>query len=214
MESINLAKSSELEIPYHNVINSQFDFDGSFVTAMCRGTKFNIEVHTKHLRGTLFQEEYAHLVEKMDEVGEFEDDDDYEAMCDWVLAPCIPHFREVPPPESKDITLQAYYYPPTRQLRLVVVNGSLQAKAVRYRKSPHEEALMIPSRELPPFPKISRIKASEVQIVPTHKIHDPMCHVPGRVRTADGALRFFKPAFQKSQLIRNSRPPRVLPSKA
>jgi len=61
---------------------------------------------------------------------------------------------------------------------------------------------MIPSRDLPPFPKISRIKASEVQIVPSHKNHHPMCHIPERVRTADGALKFFKPAFQKSQLIR------------
>lgn len=179
MESVNSAQLSELEIPYHNVINSQFDFDSSFVTAMCRGTKFNIEVHKKHLRGTLFEEEYAHLVENTDEMGESEDDDDYEAMCDWVLTPCIPHFREVPPPESKDITLQAYYYPPTRQLRLVVVNGSLQAKAIRYRKSPHDEALMIPSRALPPFPKISRIKASEIQIVPSHKNHTRCAIFPG-----------------------------------
>jgi hypothetical protein len=29
-----------------------------------------------------------------------------------------------------------------------------------------------------------------------------MCDIPERVRTADGALRFFKPAFPKSQLIR------------
>jgi len=59
MESINPAQLPELEIPYHNVINSQFDFESSLVTAMCRGTKFNIEVHTKHLRGTVFQEEYG-----------------------------------------------------------------------------------------------------------------------------------------------------------
>jgi hypothetical protein len=202
MESVNLAQLPESEIPYHNVINSQFDSDSTFVTATCRGSKFNIEVHTKHLRGTLFQEEYAHLVEKIDEVGQLEDDDDYEAICDWVLAPCFPHFQEVPPPESKDITLQAYHYPPTRQLRLVVVNGSLQAKAVRYLKSPHEKARMIPSRDLPPFPKIMRIKASEVQIVPSHKNQDPMCDIPERVRTADGTLKFFKPAIQQSQLIR------------
>src|SRR6266480_1403243 len=199
MESTNPGQLSELEIPHHNIINSQFDFDSSFVTAMCRGIKFNIEVCAKHLRGTLFQEEYAHLVEKMDKVREFENDDDYEAMCDWVLAPCIPHFREVSPPEFRDITLQAYYYPPICLLQLVVVNGSLQAQAVRYRKSPHDDVLMISSRDLSQFPKISRIKASEIQVVPSHKNHDPMCHIPERVRMADGALSFFKPVFQKSQ---------------
>jgi len=37
--------------------------------------------------------EYSNLVEKVDDM-DSRADDDYEALCSWILEPCFPYFRE------------------------------------------------------------------------------------------------------------------------
>lgn len=62
--------------------------------------------------------------------------------------------------------------------------------------------LMIPSRELPPFSEVPRSKASDLRIVSDTKWDDYMSEIPQKAITSDGTSRFFKPADDKKQLLR------------
>ena len=141
------------EIPRHNVVYSSFDPKASWLTVMCRASRFQITISPKDLRGSRFELEYSQLVAKVNGVDDESGDDEsagdyYETLCDWILEPCFPRFLEYTPHCPTDLTLQAFYYPPTYHLKLVVSESSLYAKPVRDRHITNPYSLMIPSQDL------------------------------------------------------------------
>lgn len=62
--------------------------------------------------------------------------------------------------------------------------------------------LMIPSGDLPPFPEVPREKAWDLRIVSDAEWGDYMSEIPQKGITSDGTTRFFKPALDKKQLLR------------
>ena len=54
--------------------------------------------------------EYSNLVDKFDEMGGGADDD-YDALCRWIVKPCFPYFRECTVTLPENLTFEAFYYP-------------------------------------------------------------------------------------------------------
>ena len=70
----------------YQVMANQFEPDSSWITVMCRASRFQIAVSLKDLRGSPFELEYSQLVataEDLDGGGH----DAYEALCDWIVNP-------------------------------------------------------------------------------------------------------------------------------
>jgi len=186
----------------HQVMDSQFDPESSWITVMCRASRFQITVSLKDLRGSCFELEYSQLVAKVDDM-DGGADDDYEALCSWIVEPCFSYFRERTTHVPKDLTFEAFYYPPTYHLKLMVSGSSLYAKPTRDRHIINPFALMIPSRDLPQYPQVCCSKASDIQIVPAvTETYDYMSEIPRKASIGDGTIKFFKPALDKSQIIR------------
>ncbi|TVY94529.1 hypothetical protein LAWI1_G000215 [Lachnellula willkommii] len=183
------------------VMDSHFDLESSWVTVMCRASRFQISVSLKDLRGSCFETKYSELVEKVDDV-DGGDDDDYEAMCDWIVEPCSSYFREYTPTIPKVLTFQAFYYPPTYHLKLTVSGSTLQPKATRDRRTMNPFALMTPYQDFPPFPQVPYTKASDIIIPAARQNYDYMSEVPQKASLKDGTIKFFKPAIDKNQNIR------------
>jgi serine/threonine protein kinase len=61
---------------------------------------------------------------------------------------------------------------------------------------------MIPSGDLPPFPEVRREKASDLRIVSDTEWDDYMSEIPQKGISSDGTTKFFKPALDKKQLLR------------
>ena len=172
---------------------------------MCRGSRFRISVSIKDLLGSNFERQYVHLVERMNGSRSRADDEAFDALCDWIIEPCTRRFRELAPsaPSPMDLTLQTFFYPPVYALKLVVSDGSLCAEYLPNDAPESPEGLMIPTNTVPRHQQVSQLKASDLRIVPTGKPDDdPFSNVPQRVCTADAVLLFFKPAFHRSQFIR------------
>ncbi|KAH7321946.1 hypothetical protein BKA65DRAFT_91458 [Rhexocercosporidium sp. MPI-PUGE-AT-0058] len=130
-------------------------------------------------------------------------DDDYEALCSWIVEPCFSYFRERTTHVPTDLTFEAFYYPPTYQLKLMVSGSSLYAKATRDRHTINPFALMIPSQDLPQYPQVCSSKASDIQIVPAvTETYDYMSEIPRKASIGNGTIKFFKPVLDKSQIIR------------
>jgi hypothetical protein len=101
------------EPPRHNVLYSYFDPKASWFSVMCLASRFQIIVSLKDLLGSRFALEYSQLVAKLDETNDEFADEYCETMCDWILEPCSPRFRECASHIPEGLTLQAFYYPPT-----------------------------------------------------------------------------------------------------
>ncbi|KFY20047.1 hypothetical protein V491_04031 [Pseudogymnoascus sp. VKM F-3775] len=152
--------------------------DSSWISVMCRASRFQITVSLDDLRGSSFEREYSQLVEEAGD-SDNQDDDGCDALCSWIVKPCLAYFKERTPHVPTDLTFQGFYYPPTYHLKLVV------------------------SRHLPQYPHVSHIKASQVQIVTQiSDEYDYMSEIPRQAIVGDGTVKFFKPSLDKAQVIR------------
>ncbi|KAG4442907.1 hypothetical protein IFR05_001611 [Cadophora sp. M221] len=167
----------------HTVMDSHIELGRSWIIVMCRATRFHIIVSHKDLWESRFGTEYSEMVAKA------MDDDDEE---DHDFALNVP----------KEITFKDFYDPPTHHLKLLVSGSSLSTKATRDHGTMNAFHLMIPSRELPPFSEVPRAKASDLRIISDTKWDDYMSEIPQKAITSDGTSRFFKPADDKKQLLR------------
>ncbi|KFY58043.1 hypothetical protein V497_05114 [Pseudogymnoascus sp. VKM F-4516 (FW-969)] len=179
-----------------------FDPDSSWISVMCRASRFQITVLLDDLRGSSFEHEYTQLVAEAGDLGN-PDDDGYDALCSWIVERCFACFRNCTPHVQKDLTFQAFYYPPTYHLRLVVSGPTLYPEVTQNCHTINPFVLMTPSRLLPQFPHVSHLKGSEVQIV-THvgDEYDYMSEIPRKAIVSDVTVRFFKPSLDESQVIR------------
>ncbi|KAI9673233.1 MAG: hypothetical protein M1817_003096 [Caeruleum heppii] len=172
---------------------------------MCRGSRFQISVSVKDLQGSDFECAYHQRVGRLNGSRSQADDEAYDTLCDWIIAPCLQRFQELTPfaPTPTDLTLHAFFYPPVYALKLVVSRGSLDVEYLPNDVPEPPETLMIPSYSVPQLQHFPQLKASDLRIVPTGKPgDDPTSDVPQRVCTAEGVTWFFKPAFHRSQFIR------------
>ncbi|KFY48841.1 hypothetical protein V495_00986 [Pseudogymnoascus sp. VKM F-4514 (FW-929)] len=172
----------------HTVIDSHIDLPHSWLTVMCQD-----------LQSTRFATEYPELVSTAIK------DDDAEAhdeLCEWMIDPCLSYFRESTHDAPREITFGDYYYPETHHLKLLVSGSELSPKATRNRGTMNAFHLMIPSADLPPSPDIPRLKASNLHIISDPKWDDYMSEILRRAIIADGSTKFFKPADDKKQLLR------------
>ncbi|KFX92692.1 hypothetical protein O988_07166, partial [Pseudogymnoascus sp. VKM F-3808] len=183
----------------HTVIDSQIDLPSSWVTVMCRATRFHITISHKDIQSTRFATQYSKMVSSAI------DDDGAEAhdeLCEWMIDPCLSYFRESTSNVQKEITFGDFYYPETHHLKLLVSGSELSPKATRVSGTMNAFYLMIPSSDLPPSPEIPRLKASHLRIISDPKWDDYMSEIPQKAIIADGSTKFFKPADDKKQILR------------
>jgi hypothetical protein len=183
----------------HTVIDSHIDPSSSWITVICRATRFHITISHADIRKSRFETEYSKLVAKAIDDN---DGEDHDVFCEWIVDPCLPYFRETTVNVPKDITFQDFYFPPTHHLKLLVSGDSLYPKEIRDRGTMNALKLMIPSGDLPPFPEVPREKAWDLRIVSDAEWGDYMSEIPQKGITSDGTTRFFKPALDKKQLLR------------
>lgn len=183
----------------HTVIDSHFELDSSWVTVMCRATRFHITVSYKDLQRSRFATEYSERVAKVMEDG---DEEDHDELCEWILDQCLTYFQESTVNVPKEITFEDFYYPPTHHLKLLVSGSSLYPKATRDRGTMDAFHLMIPSGGLPPFSEVPRSKASDLRIISDTKWDDYLSEIPQKATIGDDTSKFFKPADDKKQLLR------------
>jgi hypothetical protein len=142
-------------LPYmsHTVIDSQFQLDSSWVTIICRATRFHITVSYKDIKGCRFGTEYSSMV-----VRALDDDDEegHDTLCEWIVQLCLLYLRESTLSVSRELNFQDFYYPQTHHLKLLVSDSSHFPKATRDRGSIDTFHLMIPSRDLPSFSDVLR----------------------------------------------------------
>ncbi|KFX86092.1 hypothetical protein V490_09230 [Pseudogymnoascus sp. VKM F-3557] len=183
----------------HTVIDSHIDLASSWVTVMCRATRFHITVAYKDIQKSRFETEYSEMVATA-----IDDDDgeDHDVLCEWIVGPCLSYFRESTQDAPREITFGDFYYPETHHLKLLVSESELSPKATRDRGTMNPFHIMIPSSDLPPFPEIPRLKASDLRIISDTKWDDYMSEIPQKAIIADGSIKFFKPADDKKQLLR------------
>lgn len=75
----------------HTVIDSHIELDCSWVTVMCRATRFHITVSYRDIRSSPFVTEYSEMVTKAVNDDDYED---HDVLCDWIVEPCLTYFRE------------------------------------------------------------------------------------------------------------------------
>ncbi|KFZ03738.1 hypothetical protein V501_09315, partial [Pseudogymnoascus sp. VKM F-4519 (FW-2642)] len=151
------------------------------------------------IRKSRFETEYSKLVAKA-----IDDDDgeDHDVLCEWIVDPCLSYFRESTVNVTKEITFEDFYYPPTHHLKLLVSGDSLYPKETRDRGTINALKLMIPSGDLPSCSEVPREKAPDLRIVSDAEWDDYMSEIPQKGIIADGTTKFFKPALDKKQLLR------------
>jgi hypothetical protein len=128
-------------------MDSQFGPESSWITVICRASRFQITISSDDLCGSCFKLEYSQLVAKVDGIGGGANND-YKALYNWIAKPCVSYLEyimRIP----KDLTFEAFYYPPPYHLKLIVSGSSLHAKATRDCYTINPFALIIPSRDLP-----------------------------------------------------------------
>ena len=76
---------------------------------MCLASRVQITVSLKDRLGSRFVLEYSQLVAKLDETNDESADEYCETMCDWILEPCSPRFRECASHIPEGLTLQVFY---------------------------------------------------------------------------------------------------------
>lgn len=177
----------------HQVMASESGPDSSWISVMCRGSRFQITVSLDDLRGSSFEQEYSQLVAEAGDLDD-QDDDGYDALCSWIVEPCFAYFRDRTPHVPKDLTFEAFYYPPTYHLKLVVSGPTLYPEVTQDCHTIDPFVMMTPSRDLPQYPHVSHLKASEIQIVTQiSDEYDYMSEIPRQAIVSDGSVKFFKP---------------------
>ncbi|KAI9818942.1 MAG: hypothetical protein M1832_004110 [Thelocarpon impressellum] len=189
--------------PFHTVIDFSVmtGCPDSTLTAMCNGKRFHVIISGLSLGGAVPgpQSEYFDLLDAL-EKAENSSHKILEALEDWILERCIPHFKRLAPQIPGDAgaprTLQQYYRPETFVLSLV--NRGNHVEAVR-RSSSGSESVQQAEPRLRPSPStphmdssLPRFKASALDILPTHPDSDITADLPRRIRCPDGRQYFFK----------------------
>lgn len=194
--------SSESQNLTYEVIANEFGPGSSWISVMCRASRFQIRVSLDDLRGSSFEREYSQLVEEARN-SDNHDDDGYDALCSWIVKPCLAYFKDRTPHVSKDLTFERFYYPPTYHLKLVVSGSTLYPEVAQDCHTIDPFVLMTPSRDLPQYPHVSHIKASQVQIVTQISVeYDYMSEIPRQAIVGEGTAKFFRPSLDKAQVIR------------
>jgi hypothetical protein len=75
----------------HTVIDSHMELDSSWVTVMYRAMRFHITVSHKEIQRSRFVTEYSEMMAK---VIDDDDEEDHDVLCEWIVDPCLPYFRE------------------------------------------------------------------------------------------------------------------------
>lgn len=115
--------------------------DNSSLAVMYNAKRFYIFVSPKDLRvaenagsGDVkemgpFEKEYWWLLHGVTGIRQEEPRTDVEELEDWIMNPCLSHFKESSSasPAKEARTLQDYFEPPTSTLKLTVSNGALVA---------------------------------------------------------------------------------------
>lgn len=119
------------------------------------------------------------------------------------MKPCLAYFKDRTPHVPKDLTFERFYYPPTYHLKLVVSGSTLYPEAAQDCHTIDPFVLMTLSRDLPQYPHVSHIKASQVQIVTQiSDEYDYMSEIPRQAIVGEGKVKFFRPSLDKAQVIR------------
>lgn len=197
-----------LETPPQNwIYDSSFQSDKAFLVAMCRCTRFHIEVYLDDLGVTPFAETYKGLISGLSaETLAFENWEDEELLRDWMLEPVLPYFRAVPELEE-EVTLEMYFNSPIKHLRLGVENGELKAKRIFGEKfeldNPWRQPLPVfPIKDIPAFENVPRIQASTIVSLSEGTHFDPASNLPASVRLQDGTVKRFDHPFSNIDLVR------------
>lgn len=136
-------------------MDSDIDTSSSWATVMCRATRFHITVSLKDIRKSRFETEYSEMVSK---VLDDDEEEDYDTLCEWIVDPCVPFFRESTLNVPTYIAFRDFYFPQTHHLKLLVSESSLYPKETRNRGTINPFHFMIPSADLPTFPEVPRSK--------------------------------------------------------
>lgn len=126
----------------HTVIDSMIELDTSWLTVMCRATRFHITVSYKDIQRSRFATEYLEMVAKaMDD----DDGEDYDVLCEWIVDPCLTYLREVTLDVPKNITFEDFYYPSTHHLKLLVSESSGHTRSWQYEHFSSDDTVRRPS---------------------------------------------------------------------
>ncbi|TVY44624.1 hypothetical protein LSUB1_G001178 [Lachnellula subtilissima] len=191
--SISQASSSAGMDPFqnmsHTVIDSHIKLDSSWVTVMCRATRFHITVSHKDIRRSHFETENSEMVAKaIDD----DDEEDHDVLCEWIVDPCLPYFRENTSNVPKEITFKDSVGFGIRTL------SQGHSRSWDYECFPSDDTVL----DLPPFSEVPNSKASDLRIVSDTQWVDYMSEIPQKAILSDDTSRFFKPADDKKQLLR------------
>lgn len=77
----------------HQVMANEFDPDRSWISVMCRASRFQITVLVYDLRGSSFEQEYSKLVAKAGDLDN-QADDGHDALCSWIVELCFAYFGD------------------------------------------------------------------------------------------------------------------------
>jgi len=169
---------------------------------MCRASRFQISVSLKDLRGSSFEMEYSSLIKNYDDLDSGADEH-HDALCNWIVEPCFSYFLESTLVLPENLTFEAFFSPPTHHLKLMISSASIYTKATRNRRTMNPFVLMSPSQDLPQDPQLRYSKAFDIRIASMNtEIYDYMSEIPSSATLSDGTIKFFKPAIEKSQIIR------------
>jgi len=190
------------KVPPHQIMDSHFDSESSWITVMCRASRFQISVSLKDLRGSSFEMEYSSLIKNYDDLDSGADEH-HDALCNWIVEPCFSYFLESTLVLPENLTFEAFFSPPTHHLKLMISSASIYTKATRNRRTMNPFVLMSPSQDLPQDPQLRYSKAFDIRIASMNtEVYDYMSEIPSSATLSDGTIKFFKPAIEKSQIIR------------
>lgn len=201
--------------PFHNVINIDFGVtQDSTLTAMCNGVRFDIKISPENLKPiseTGSQDHSSSLdLQYLQLLSGLENDEDgsnVELFEDWVLEPCLPHFKKLTSKRrlSHPLTLEEYFDPPTFVLELINTDGHLTA--VECFDDPNLTSHLRPSVSpsiLPTHARVPLVKASTIDILPSsHPLDDSTSDFPKKVRIYGTTTQyFFKAASDIDSFLR------------
>jgi hypothetical protein len=187
----------------------------SSVTVRCNGARFYVTTSLENLGGisdARSQQDKlslgSHYMQVLDGLQNYEDNTstNVESFEDWVLEPCIPHFKSLTSARqsSRPLTLEEYFNPATFVLKLVNIDGHLMAE-----RCPHDPTATahLTSKISPSSPEvhesIPRIMASSVDILPDSRpLYDVGSDPPKKVQLQDGTQLFFKEALDRGSFLR------------
>ncbi|KAG5750943.1 hypothetical protein H9Q72_007084 [Fusarium xylarioides] len=183
--------SEEPEPPPWSVIEftcSNKDTDSELVV-MCNYRQFIISVSADSFaQSPALKNKYLFLLEVADNY----ELDGYtiEDLYDWIVAPLLPKFREVPEITST-LTLQHFLFPET--YRYDIQGDGEQLVAVASTDSSEVNpmfGIQLPEESCAPWPHFD---PKDIQLPEKKNEHGPPSYLPSRVLLKDGNAAFFKP---------------------